>query len=77
MGSESGLATVASVGAAAGAAGDDQVPARIDAAVWHRHFHHIEQRIDRLEKTVGAAVDLLHALLHPDKATKPGSPGGR
>jgi len=41
------------------------------------HFDHIEERIDRLEKTVAAAVDLLHRLLHPEKANKPGSPGGR
>ena len=31
------------------------------------HFDNVEERIDRLEKTVAAAVDLLHALLHPDK----------
>ncbi len=49
----------------------------IDAAVWHRHFQQIEERIDRLEATVAAAVDLLHALLHPEKASKPGSPKGR
>ena len=38
------------------------------------HFHKIEERIDRLEKTVGAAVDLLHALLHTKKDTKPNAP---
>ena len=48
-----------------------------NAAVWHMHFRNIEERIDRLEKTVGAAVDLLHAMLHPDKANKPGTPVGR
>ena len=73
MGPESELNPVAMVGHA----GDAQPPARIDAAIWHRHFHQIEERIDRLETTVGAAVDLLHALLHPDKAAKPGSPKGR
>jgi len=71
MGPESGPTAVAPVTVP----GEAQPPARIDSAVWHRHFHHIEERIDRLEKTVGAAVDLLHGLLHPDKATKPGSPG--
>jgi putative secretion ATPase (PEP-CTERM system associated) len=56
---------------------DSAQPTRIDASVWHRHFHHIEERIDRLEATVGAAVDLLHSLLHPEKTSKPGSPKGR
>jgi len=41
------------------------------------HFDHIEERIERLEKTVAAAVDLLHRLLHPDKATKPANPGSQ
>jgi putative secretion ATPase (PEP-CTERM system associated) len=76
MGSESGLNPVATVNGG-GVAGEAQPPARIDAAIWARHFHHVEERIDRLEKTVAAAVDLLHALLHPDKAAKPGSPKGR
>jgi len=49
---------------------------RMDPAMMHAHFDHIESRIDRLEKTVAAAVDLLHRLLHPDKANKPGTPGG-
>ncbi len=75
MGPDSGLVPVGSAGE--GAAGEAQPPARIDAAIWHRHFHQIEERIDRLETTVGAAVDLLHALLHPDKAAKPGSPKAR
>jgi len=36
----------------------------------------IEERLDRVERTVGATVDLLHNLLHPEKA-KPGNPTGR
>jgi putative secretion ATPase (PEP-CTERM system associated) len=40
------------------------------------HFRHLEERIDRLDRTVGGAVDLLHRLLHPDKAVvKPGGQG--
>ncbi len=35
----------------------------------------VEERIDRLEKTVGVAVDLLHRLLHPESVSKPGTPG--
>lgn len=49
---------------------------RMDPTVLHMHFDHIEERIDRLEKTVSAAVDLLHRLLHPDKANKSGGTGG-
>jgi len=78
MGSESALAPVAMVSGGSGAGGEGLHPARVDPSVWHRHFNQIEERIDRLERTVGGAVDLLHALLHPEKAsTKPGGPAGR
>jgi putative secretion ATPase (PEP-CTERM system associated) len=40
------------------------------------HLRDIEERIERLEKTVGGAVDLLHRLLHRDKIGKPGAPAG-
>jgi general secretion pathway protein A len=77
MGPESGLSPVAVVGGG-GPAGDGlQHPARVDPSVLHRHFNQIEERITRLERTVGELVDLLHALLHPEKATKPGAPKGR
>jgi general secretion pathway protein A len=48
-----------------------------NASVWHTRFNQVDERIDRLERTVGAAVDLLHKLLHPDKTAKPGTPAGR
>jgi general secretion pathway protein A len=48
-----------------------------DAGDGVAQFRDIEERLDRLEKTVGVAVDLLHRLLHPDRVSKPGSPGGR
>jgi hypothetical protein len=35
----------------------------------------LEERIERVERTLGATVDLLHNILHPDKA-KPGAPTG-
>ena len=37
------------------------------------HVRGIEERMDRLEKTVGSAVDLLHRLLHHDRSRKPGA----
>ena len=77
MGAESALSPVAVVGGETGLTADGSSGMRVDPSVWHRHFHKIEERIDRLETTVGAAVDLLHALLHPDKATKPGNPKAR
>jgi hypothetical protein len=43
----------------------------------HQHLDYLEERIDRLDQTVAAAVSLLHALLHPAKTGKPGSPTGR
>jgi general secretion pathway protein A len=47
------------------------------AALQIEHLRDIEERIDRLERTLGGAVDLLHQLLHPDRAGKPGSPASR
>jgi general secretion pathway protein A len=76
VGYESPLAQVTVIDGGSAHAGDGAHPARIDSSVWHRHFNQIEERIDRLERTVGGAVDLLHHLLHPDKAptSKPGTP---
>ncbi len=51
--------------------------ARLEAGRLHAHFDNVEARIDRLEKTVAAAVDLIHRLLHPEKAAKPGTPAKR
>ncbi|HEX4524120.1 MAG TPA: XrtA/PEP-CTERM system-associated ATPase [Casimicrobiaceae bacterium] len=51
--------------------------ARLEAGRLHSHFDNVEARIDRLEKTVAAAVDLLHRLLHPEKPAKPGTPAKR
>ena len=77
MGSEAPLAQVAVIGEGSGHAGEALHPARIDQSVWHRHFNQIEERIDRLERTVEAAVDLLHNLLHPDKAPAKSGPPPR
>jgi putative secretion ATPase (PEP-CTERM system associated) len=46
-----------------------------DSAAWLSHVHDIEERIERLEKTVGGAVDLLHRLLHPERTPKPDAKG--
>ena len=75
MGGESTLAQMTVIDGGANP-GEGSHPTRIDPSVWHRHFSQIEERIDRLERTVGGAVDLLHHLLHPDKAAtaKPGPP---
>lgn len=34
---------------------------------WRMHFRHIEERIDKLDKTVSTAVELLHGMLLRDK----------
>ena len=52
-------------------------PDDADVAGIRGNLREIEDRIDRLEKTVGAAVDLLHRLLHRDRVTKPGTPANR
>lgn len=51
--------------------------ARGDAGEWLAQLGTIEDRIERLEKTVDAAVDLLHQLLHPDRVVKPRTPASR
>jgi len=35
----------------------------------------LEERVDRVERTVGATIDLMHSLLHPEKV-KPGNTAG-
>jgi len=76
LGPESPLSAIPIVGEG-DAAGDGQRATRVDASVWHTRFNQIDERIDRLERTVGGAVDLLHRLLHPEKATKPEKSAGR
>ena len=44
---------------------------------WAEHFSRIESRIDRLEKTLSAAVGLLHRVLHRERSPKPNAPAGR
>lgn len=76
LGPESALSAVPLVGAES-EAGDGSRSTHVDASIWHTRFNLLDERIDRLERTVGAAVDLLHRLLHPEKVTKPGNPVGR
>jgi putative secretion ATPase (PEP-CTERM system associated) len=77
LGPQSPLSTVPVIGGEGEGAGDGQRSTRVDASVWHTRFNQIDERIDRLERTVGGAVDLLHRLLHPEKATKPEKSAGR
>ena len=32
----------------------------------------LEQRVERIERTVGATIDLLHSVLHPEKTGRAG-----
>ncbi|MFO1412778.1 MAG: XrtA/PEP-CTERM system-associated ATPase [Burkholderiales bacterium] len=58
------------------AGGASPLTARVDAGVLQQQFEHLEGRIDRLDRTVAASVDLLHRLLHPDRTAKAATPGG-
>ena len=63
------------VEASGGSTTELALPSPTETKVWRMHFEQIEERIDRLERTLSAAVDLLHRLLHPEKAaTKPTTP---
>ncbi|MGH8850161.1 MAG: XrtA/PEP-CTERM system-associated ATPase [Casimicrobiaceae bacterium] len=78
LGPDAALSTVSIVDGDAAAAAGSPLMARLEAGRLHAHFDNVEERIDRLEKTVAAAVDLLHRLLHPEKAAaKPGTPAKR
>ena len=44
-----------------------------DGSDWASRLHTIEGRIERLEKTMATAVDLLHRALRSDRPGKPGS----
>ncbi len=71
-------ATLASIPTAAVRGVDSGQDARIDdSGASPAQLRELEERLDRLEKTVGVAVDLLHRLLHPDRVSKPGSPANR
>ena len=75
LGPETALASVAVARAREAATG----PAAMlqDAGAVLARLREMDERIDRLEKTVGSAVDLLHRLLHPDRNSKPGTPASR
>ena len=60
----------------AGNGGDNRLTTQLDDEAMTKHFDHLEARIDRLERTVSASVDLLHRLLHPERVSKPGSERG-
>jgi len=54
----------------------DALAAGMDGAALRKHLDHFEGRIDRLERTMAAAVDLLHKLIHRERSPKAGSQGG-
>jgi putative secretion ATPase (PEP-CTERM system associated) len=74
MGQDAALAPVAGLEHAPHAVPAGTPPAQPADTRWEPYFQHLEDRMDRLDRTVGAAVDLLHRLLHPEKQTKPGGP---
>jgi putative secretion ATPase (PEP-CTERM system associated) len=47
---------------------------QVDSGASSADLRGVEQRIERLEKVVDKAVDLLHRLLHRDQASKPHNP---
>jgi general secretion pathway protein A len=51
--------------------------ATVDSGAWLTHFRDIEERLGRVEKTMGSAVRLLQKLLGPEQVSKPRTPAGR
>jgi general secretion pathway protein A len=78
LGPEVRLSAVPVVGRTSVAAADTPSPAHAEMTPMLLHFDRLEERIDRLERTVAVAVDLLHRLLQPDKpANKSGTSSDR
>jgi general secretion pathway protein A len=75
LGPEASVVALASGQAREPAIANPQPPG--DSAAWVGHVQDIEQRIERLEKTVGSAVDLLHRLLHREHGAKSGNPAAK
>ncbi len=75
LGADAALAAVAVVGRSQPREG--VFAPRVDSVALQAHFDHLDERIDRLERTVAAAIDLLHNLLHPEKATKSDTPANQ
>ena len=53
-----------------------RVPMGNGSASTVEHLRDIEERMERLEKTIGGVVDLLHRLLHRERAGKSGASVG-
>jgi len=75
LGPESALAAVSSM-ASSEPRTDTSVPVA-DSATVIAHLKDVEERLTRLERTVGSAVRLLQKLLEPDRVGKPRTPIGR
>jgi len=48
-----------------------------DADAWQGRLRDLEERMDRLEKLVNSAVNLLHRSLLTERGGKPGTPAKR
>jgi hypothetical protein len=68
LGMESPRGIISVVAAVDAPPGDSMLPMRSEPKSWHRHLEQLDERMDRLERTVATTVDLLHRLLHPDKS---------
>ena len=76
LGPEATLSTVAAATAFRSTSGAPGAVA-VDSSAWLAHFRDIEERLGRLEKTVGSAIRLLQRLLGPEQVSKPRTPIGR
>ena len=82
IGSEAPLSQVKVIDGANDDGDEGLHPVRIDHSVWHRHFNQIEDRIDRLERTVriaaagegaphrGSAAHAVPIVISPQASTK-------
>lgn len=74
MGTDPARGAMSIVAASESLNADSQFPARSEPKQFHKHLEQLDERMDRLERTVATAVDLLHRLLHPEKSgSEPGT----
>jgi len=70
-------AALARIPAAAAALKLASTASPVESTAWLAHFRDIEERLGRVEKTMGSALRLLQRLLGPEHMSKPGTPARR
>jgi general secretion pathway protein A len=77
LGLESLRGSISVIPATSATTSEPAAPVRPEPKSGHLPLDQLDERMDRLERTVAAAVDLLHRLLHPNKPDNAPGTGAR